>query len=121
MGGGHEEGIKRLQKEENNNKKAKLGESKGEGGKDEASMEHEAQRLKEVGNAAALQVEQRAQEAKARAEATLEELICARVKEVEVQARLGWREFFEDLVMDGTHGDKIFTSWLAQCTAKYGF
>ena len=91
------------------------------GGKDEAGMEQEAQRLKEVGNVAALQIEQRAQEAKARAEATLEEPFRARVKEVELQARLGGREFFKDLVMDCMHGERITTSWLAQCTAKHGF
>ena len=85
-GDGREEGSKRHQKEENANKKAKPGESQGEGGKDEAGTEQAAQRLKKVGNAAALQIEQRAQEAKAKEEATLEEPFRARVTEVELQA-----------------------------------
>ena len=120
-GEGNVERRKRPKKDEQANKEAKEGGSKGEGEQGEAGMEKEAQRLKEVGNAAAMQIVQRSQEAKTRAEATLEEPFRARVLEVELQARLGGRDFFKDLVMDGMQGDKITTSWLAQYTAKHGY
>ena len=84
-------------------------------------MECETQALAAVGDVAAQQVEQRAAEAKAKAEASLEEPLRGRVAEVELQARMGGRDFFKDLIMDGMLGDKISTSWLAKYTSKHGY
>jgi hypothetical protein len=62
VGEGNGKGKKRPKKEGKEDKATKEGGSKGGGEECEAGMEQEAQRLKEVGNAAAMQIEQRAQE-----------------------------------------------------------
>ena len=86
----------------------------------EAIMAEEARQLGQMADAAANQVEQRAREARQMAEATVEEPMRARIRDVEIQARAAGRELFKDLVLEGVAGDKISSLWIAKYVSKHG-
>ena len=91
------------------------------GGAGDEALADDARRLGEAVEVVANQLNARAVEARSKAEATMVEPLRTRFMELEMQARVGGRDLFKDMVSDGVDVEKVSTAWIAKCVARHGF
>ena len=108
---------KRTQKPEEPKEEAPPG---GRGGADEGLAE-EARKVGEAVDAAANQLQVRANEARRKAEEALAEPLRARMLDLDLQARAGGRDLFKDMVSEGVDSEKVTAIWVAKYVARHGF